>query len=323
VESPERRVAPAALGTADATEESQRRSTRSATASRPGGFPDRKRGRSRVISIAVVTHDRLELLGRCVDNVLSRTSHLTREIIIWDNASTDGTTEYLDGLADERVEVVHHPENIAMNARARALALAKNEYLIEMDDDVVDAPMNWDETLLDAYLKLEDFGRLAPFLEYDPEDSASLYLRYMREERGAYPLRIINGTRIFEGTPGGACTMIAREIYDRVGGYDEHRRYPYWRPEVPFERRMQKLGFRSGFLADLEIRHAGGHTAASKPKIDYYFYALKRRQRRNQLKRMLLALPLVPALNDHFRWFEPPVSEYDPETYRPEERERR
>jgi GT2 family glycosyltransferase len=283
---------------------------------------DVERRRSAVISIAVVTHNRLDLLQQCVENVLRRTSDRTRQIIIWDNASTDGTPEYLDSLADQRLKVVHHPENIAMNARPRALALAESKYLIEMDDDVVDAPMNWDNTLLDAYLKLENFGRLAPFLEYDPEDSASLYLRYMREERGEYPLRIVNGIRIFEGTPGGACTMIARERYDRVGGYAEHRRFPYWRPEVPFERRMQKLGFRSGFLADLEIRHAGGHTAAAKPKIDYYFYALRRRQRRNQVKRVLLALPLLPAVNARFGWFEPPVPEYDPETYCPEERER-
>ena len=129
-----------------------------------------------MISIAVVTHNRLDLLQQCVENVLRRTSDRTRQIIIWDNASTDGTPEYLDSLADQRLKVVHHPENIAMKARPRALALAESKYLIEMDDDVVDAPMNWDNTLLDAYLKLENFGRLAPFLEYDPEDSASLYL---------------------------------------------------------------------------------------------------------------------------------------------------
>lgn len=271
-----------------------------------------------LISIAVITHNRLHLLRQCVENVLAATSDLTQQIIIWDNASLDGTRHYLAELDDPRIEVVHHPENIAMNARRRALALATGEYLVEMDDDVVDAPLKWDEALLEGYLHLAEFGRLAPFLQYDPDDSASVYLRYMREERGAYPLKVVKGIRILEGTPGGACTMISRELYDRVGGYREHKRHPYWRPEVPFERKMRKLGYRSGFLADLEIRHAGGHSEATKPKIDHYFYERKVRRRKEQAKRMLLAVPFVARLNNRFAWFDP--RQYDPEAYDPDAR---
>src|SRR5712691_10609173 len=116
-----------------------------------------------MISIVVVTHNRLALLRRCVENVLGATSELTRQIIVWDNASLDGTRQYLDQLGDPRIQVVHHHENIAMNARRRALALATEDYLIEMDDDIVDAPANWDELLLEAYVQLGEFGRLAPF----------------------------------------------------------------------------------------------------------------------------------------------------------------
>jgi GT2 family glycosyltransferase len=253
-----------------------------------------------------------------VENVLGRTSELTRQIIIWDNASSDGTRELLDQLDDPRVEVVHHHENIAMNARRRALALASEDYLIEMDDDIIDAPQDWDETLVNAYVHLADFGRLAPFLEYDPSDTASRYLRYMREEAGVLPLKEVNGIRIIEGNPGGGCTMISRELYERVGGYREHRRYPYWRPERPLGRKLKKLGLRSGFLADLEVRHAGGQTDVPPPKAAYYFYERRLRRRKDAVKHMLLAFPFIARLNRRFDWFDPPVPPYDPTTYDPE-----
>ena len=54
-----------------------------------------------MISLVVLTSDRVHLLRKCVDNVLMRTSDATRDIIIWDNASTDGTAEYLATRAQD------------------------------------------------------------------------------------------------------------------------------------------------------------------------------------------------------------------------------
>ena len=69
-----------------------------------------------MIAVVVVTHNRLHLLRRCVDDVLWRTSDKTREIILWNNASEDGTREYLETLDDPRLRIVHHSENIGTNA---------------------------------------------------------------------------------------------------------------------------------------------------------------------------------------------------------------
>ena len=61
-----------------------------------------------MIAVIVLTHDRVRLLERCVEDVLLRTSEATREIVIWNNASTDGTAEYLAGLDDPRLTIVNH-----------------------------------------------------------------------------------------------------------------------------------------------------------------------------------------------------------------------
>ena len=130
-----------------------------------------------MIAIVVLTHDRLDLLRSCVDRVLLRTSELTREIVVWDNGSSDGTSEYLDAIDDARLTVVHHPENVAMNALPRAIRLTSAPYIVELDDDVVDAPDRWDETLLHAFRRLPDIGFLCASIAYDPDDPASRYLR--------------------------------------------------------------------------------------------------------------------------------------------------
>lgn len=267
-----------------------------------------------MIGIAVLTHNRVELLRRCVQEVLARTSELTREIVIWNNASTDGTRDYLDTVADPRVRAVHHPENLAMNALPRALALLSAPYLIELDDDVVEAPERWDETLLQAYRRLPDIGFLCASIAYDPGDSASRYLRYMREEIGAYSKREVNGVRILQGSVGGACTITSRKLYDRVGGVREHPKFAYWRPDIPYQRAIRKLGYESAFLADLEVRHEGTGDAsrAPQPKLEYHWHEWKWRERKDRVKRLVLGLPFAAALNRRYDWFDPPTRPYDP-----------
>ena len=71
------------------------------------------------IAVVVLTHNRVHLLRKNVENVLLRTSPATREIVIWNNASTDGTAEYLESLDDPRIRVVRSEKNIGQNAYAR------------------------------------------------------------------------------------------------------------------------------------------------------------------------------------------------------------
>src|ERR1700740_320641 len=120
------------------------------------------------IALVVLTHNRVNLLQKCVENVLQRTSAATREIVIWDNASTDGTSAYLKTLDDPRIRVIESKENIGQNAYARAFRLTTSPYLVELDDDVVEAPAGWDAMLLDAFKRLPEIGFLAADLEDDP-----------------------------------------------------------------------------------------------------------------------------------------------------------
>jgi GT2 family glycosyltransferase len=266
-----------------------------------------------VVAIIVLTHNRVHLLRRCVEDVLLRTSAATREIVIWNNASEAETHSYLDTLEDARIRVIHSPENIGTNAYSRAVPLTASEYLVELDDDVIEAPVNWDKVMLDAFLRIPKIGYLAANLRDDPNDSAARYLKYLREERNAYTRRNVNGIRILEGPTGGGCTMTSRELYDRVGGFREHKGLVFWHEDAAYVKSVHKLGYRSAILEDLRVWHAGSpyYSETSRAKVEFHKHSQRVTARKDFVKRIILRLPFASALNERYEWFEPP-HRYDP-----------
>jgi GT2 family glycosyltransferase len=258
------------------------------------------------IAIVVLTHNRAHLLRQCVENVLARTSSATREIIIWDNASTDETPDYLDSLDDARIRVVRHHENVGQNAYALAFPLTTAPYMIEVDDDIIDAPQGWDAILLDGFQRLPQIGFLAANLVDNPHDSTAQVMY----RRNAHLYRIVeeHGVRLKVGPTGGGCTMTSRELHDRVGGFKQSKKHVFWLEDAAYIADIEKLGYGAAYLEELRVLHAGGsYYAKSTPEKERYWDEYWRRVRRKTaIKRILLRIPFVRPLNERFRWFEPP-----------------
>jgi GT2 family glycosyltransferase len=258
------------------------------------------------IAVVVLTHNRVHLLQKCVENVLLRTSEATREIVIWDNASPDGTAEYLSSLTDPRIRVVISEENIGQNAYARAFALTTSPYFIELDDDVVDAPAGWDATMLDAFKRLPNVGFLAADLVDDPYDLASRYRHHIRPHE--YTLVEENEVRLLRGPTGGGCAITSRELNERVGGFRQDKKRVFWLEDAAYIEDIQRLGFDAAVLADLRVHHTGGphYTKTPKEKVEYWERFKASRARRTAVKRVLVRIPFVRRLNARFGWFVAP-----------------
>ncbi len=261
-----------------------------------------------MITIVVLTHNRAHLLRRCVEDVLLRTSTKTRQIVIWDNASSDGTRAYLEGVSDPRIEVVWSAENVGMNAYRLAFARATGDYVIELDDDVIEAPPGWDQTLLDAYGRIPRIGYLSASLRDDPNDSASQYIKYLREERRAYTREEVDDLVLLEGPTGGSCTITSRQLYEQAGGFPRNDKLTYWREDAAYVKAIKRLGYRAGVLEGLEVWHAGGPYYSKPAQTKNALYEQERRieRRKDAVKRLLLAVPFAAGLNARFAWFDPP-----------------
>jgi GT2 family glycosyltransferase len=258
------------------------------------------------IAIVVLTHNRVHLIAKCVEDVLQRTSDSTHEIVIWDNASTDGTSEYLQTLDDPRIRVIRNDKNIGMSAYARAFRETSAPYLIELDDDVVSAPPNWDATMRDAFVRLPDVGFLAADLEDDPHDEASRWRHQIRPHE--YKLVEEHGVRVLRGPAGGGCAITSRELNQRAGGFRENKKEVFWLEDEAYIGDLARLGYTSAVLADLRVHHTGGpyYSSIPKEKAQYWKRYWARRARRTAAKRALVRVPFVRRLNARFGWFEAP-----------------
>jgi glycosyltransferase involved in cell wall biosynthesis len=89
------------------------------------------------ISVYIPTHNRVDLLASAVKSVL-RQQFTDLELIVVDDASTDGTASFLESIArdDKRVRALRNDSSRgAPGARNRAILEAKGEFITGLDDD--------------------------------------------------------------------------------------------------------------------------------------------------------------------------------------------
>jgi dTDP-4-amino-4,6-dideoxygalactose transaminase/GT2 family glycosyltransferase len=260
------------------------------------------------IAIVVLTHNREQLLRQCIENVVLRTSDATKEVVVWNNGSTDGTAEYLASLTDPRIRVVNSDENIGMNAYARGFAMTSADHLIDLDDDMIDAPPEWDRRLLESFERLPQVGFLAANLVDNPYDKTAQVM-YHRDAH-LYSVETVNGVTLKVGPTGGGCAITSRELYDRVGGFRQREDQVFWLEDAAFIQEIMKLGLQAAYLNDLQVLHAGGvhYSPIPEAKQEYWWGVQQHIERKDAVKRALLAIPGVRPMNERRGWFQPPRS---------------
>ena len=108
--------------------------------------PSRQRGCE--ISVVISTHNRAALLPQVVDAIFAQRGAPPFEVIIVDNASTDGTAALLEGLSARHPELraAREPRRGVSHGRNLGIALARGPIVAFTDDDVRVSP-DWLATM--------------------------------------------------------------------------------------------------------------------------------------------------------------------------------
>jgi glycosyltransferase involved in cell wall biosynthesis len=208
------------------------------------------------VSIVVVTFNRLRMLRECLASLLEQTSGTDFEVIVWDNASTDGTGEYLDELASEHPDVlriVHSEVNIGMNAMAEGVKLTRGFYIVEVDDDVVRFPEDWLPRMVRAYDRVPRAGYLSTNVVQDEKTNGG------RDVLNDLPVRDYgDGVVIEEGGTGGWCAITSLRTLARIGNFQTIRGRICFGEDGDFTGRCVGAGLGVGVIRDIYVYHACG-----------------------------------------------------------------
>src|SRR6266480_905052 len=100
------------------------------------------------VSVTIVTYNSGRFIKRCLESVLDQ-KYQHVEIIVIDNASTDGTLDILEQFED-RCEIVYNSENIGFAAaQNQAISLSSGDWVLTLNPDVLFFP-NFIQALVDA-----------------------------------------------------------------------------------------------------------------------------------------------------------------------------
>lgn len=178
-------------------------------------------------SIIIPVWNKIELTRQCLLALAEVTSGVTYEVIVVDNASTDGTQEFLMTLGGD-VQVIRNATNLgfakACNQGAQA---ARGKYLVFLNNDTI-PQLQWLNPLVAEVDEHLDVGVVGSKLLFADGSIQHAGVVFMRSELSPYHIYhavpsgipAVNQRREFQAVTA-ACLLIRREVFEKVQGFDE------------------------------------------------------------------------------------------------------
>jgi GT2 family glycosyltransferase len=170
-------------------------------------------------SIIIPVFNKVELTRQCLTTLASLTTMPEYEVIVVDNASTDGTAEFLAELGGD-VQVIRNQENYgfatACNQGAKA---ASGEFLLFLNNDTIPTE-GWLNALVDEVERHPDVAVVGSKLLYEDGTIQHAGVAFSRNMFGPYHIYqklpadspMVNRRREFQCVTA-ACMLVRREAF--------------------------------------------------------------------------------------------------------------
>lgn len=90
------------------------------------------------VSVIIVNYNTLELTKNTIESVFEKTIEVSYEIILVDNASTDGSVEFFENNYKDKIILIKNNENLGFGrANNKGIEIAKGKYIFLLNSDTL------------------------------------------------------------------------------------------------------------------------------------------------------------------------------------------
>lgn len=222
------------------------------------------------VSVIIVNYNTCKLLDNCLESIYRYTKDISFEIIVVDNASTDGSQQMIKSKYSW-VKLIESNENLGFG-RANNLgfkhSIGRNIFLLNSDTLLID---NSIKTLSDYLEKDNSIGAVgATLIDSDRKqihsygDFPTIFNKIVQKNflHNAEDVKCVKYVDYITG----ADIMIPREVWLKLDGFDSN--FFLYYEETDLQKRMTLLGYKRVLCPFTSIIHLEG--ASSKNSENYH-----------------------------------------------------
>ena len=219
-------------------------------------------------SIVILTHNHLEVTKLCIESIRQYTNPQSYELIVVDNASTDGTPQWL--LQQQDIRSIFNPKNEGFPAGCnQGMRVATGDNTMLLNNDVV-VTKGWLDNLLKCLYSQDDIGAVGPvtnrcaYYQTIPVNYQNLdeMQSFANEHNQSNPALWEERLKLI-----GYAFLFRRSVYEKVGELDEIFS-PGNFEDDDFSLRIRQVGYKLMFCKDTFIHHFGSVSFNEKP-VEY------------------------------------------------------
>ena len=243
------------------------------------------------ITIILVSYNTCEILLRCLESIKKHTQGMTHEVIVVDNASSDGTVEAVGKYFPE-IKVIANADNRGFSAaNNQGVVSSKGRKIALLNPDTLLTENSFQKilTYMEAHSEysilgsgiIDENNQPCPIRLWEdrPQDAAWKILGFYNPENELQRMGELKPKEAL--VISGCCFVVCRDVFEQIGLLDEN--YFLYNEEDDFCRRARQHGKRICFFPETSIMHLLGkstHQPEHRQKViwetyksNLYFYS--------------------------------------------------